>query len=269
MKCPKCQGINEQEAKFCIHCGAKLNLATTDSVEPSAPAEAQPNHQTGEITPALNAQTNEFVEKVVEISKDYWSFTLNALKSPYEASKRITDDKPNLINGLITAILFSLFLPLFTYFYTRRVSSGWLVPSFLEGVVIPFFVILIVTALSIAIVFAIVRLIKADIDILLVFTRFMTLMILPTALIIIAFVLSLINVLSISMLIAGLALFIVFLVSFQTIFSIKETHSRGGGIDVSYVFLINFFLLMIIFLLIGEAVLGSIMKQLDFLNYFF
>src|SRR5699024_5955897 len=208
-------------------------------------------------------QSSPFVEKTKEIAKNYWTFLTKVFQSPYRTSQEVTDDSPDLINGLITVILFSLFMPLFVYFYTRSVSGGWVAPTFLDTVVIPFFIFLIVIALVVAIIFAVVRLMKINIDYLAVFTRFAALIVLPTAIVLLAIVLSLINANALSFILGGFALFITFLASFASIFSIKETHYQEGGLDLIYVVLINYLAILVIFLLLGDALLGS------FLSYFY
>lgn len=265
MNCPKCQAVNDSNAKFCVNCGSELDSV----VEQDPPPPHEDNEQTEDLSGNQvegNPQpdeVNKYIEKTKEIGKSYWAFLPNALKSPFEASKQVTDSKEDLINSLITAIIFALFVPLFMYASATSMFGEWLRPPFFQTVIIPFFIFIILLGVMVAIIFAVVRLMKAEIDFLLVFTRFATLLVVPTCLVLLSVLFSLFNAYFFSSLLLSLALFIVFLTSIGTIVSIKETHKKDGGIDLIYVIIINYLVIFLVIILLGDALLGDLIN--DFL----
>lgn len=291
MYCPKCQTVNNPDSKFCTNCGAKLdpkveesnipplgaseqvdqdqaNLVETNEQHTQQPANQVEENEQFEQEPSNQieekpqpTEPNEFVEKTKEISKNYWSYVLNALKSPFEASKQVTNNRTDLINSLITVIIFSLLTPLMIYFSSLKVPRFLYEPSFFDTVIIPFFIYLIVLAALVGIIFACVQLMKVEIDISLIFTRFATLLNIPACLVLLSIILLAFNAYFISTILFSIGLIMISLVNIGTMISIKETHYKKGGLDFIYVIIINNAAILLIILLLGDAFIGELFNS--------
>ncbi|WP_440897987.1 hypothetical protein ACS127_08495 [Amphibacillus sp. Q70] len=262
MNCPECQAVNEPDAKFCVSCGVELNPVVEQDPPPPEDNEQTENVAVDEVEESSqSAEPNEFIEKTKEISKSYWGFLPKALKSPFEASKQVTDSKEDLINSLITVVIFALFVPLFMYTSATSMFGEWLRPPFFQTVIFPFFIFILFLGAMVAIIFAVVRLMKAEIDFLLVFTRFATLLVAPTSLVLLSVIFSILNAYFFSSLLLSLALFLASLASIGTIVSIKETHKKDGGIDLIYVIIINYLILFLVIILLGDVLLGDLFND--------
>lgn len=276
MKCAKCGTENPNLAKFCVSCGEELDPSVnkfmdvedkaeepvSQQEEQAAPQENQVHE--GEPVPRAETQPNEFVEQTKAISKSYWGFVLDALKAPFEAAKRVGAEQSDLIHGLITLVIFALFVPLTLYFSSRGMFGGWVRPPFWETVVLPFIMLLILVAVMVGIIFGVARFMRSEVDFMQVYTRFMTLMVIPAGLAILALLFSVLNAYTFSTILMSLSLALMMLAGIGAIFSIKETKAKPGGLDVIYVVIIYFAILMVIFMLLGDALLGNMMNQMMF-----
>src|SRR5699024_7041323 len=115
--------------------------------------------------------------------------------------------------------------------------------------------------------FAVARLMKSEIDFMQVFTRFMTFMIIPAGLAVLTFIVSIFNAYLFSTLLLALIFLTVSLASIGTIFTIKETKEKSGGLDVMYVVIIHFLIISLVLGLFGDALLGQLMNQLNPFNF--
>lgn len=276
MKCAKCGTENPNLAKFCVSCGEELEPSVnkfmdvedkaedpvSQQEEQAAPQENQVHE--GEPVPRAETQPNEFVEQTKAIGKSYWGFVLDALKAPFGATKRVGAEQSDLIHGLITLVIFALFVPLTLYFSSRGMFGGWVRPPFWETVVLPFIMLLILVAVMVGIIFGVARFMRSEIDFMQVYTRFMTLMVIPAGLAILALLFSVLNAYTFSTILMSLSLALMMLAGIGAIFSIKETKAKPGGLDVIYVVIIYFAILMVIFMLLGDALLGNMMNQMMF-----
>lgn len=276
MKCAKCGTENPNLAKFCVSCGEELEPSAnkfmdvedkaeepvSQQEEQAAPQENQVHE--GEPVPRAETQPNEFVEQTKAIGKSYWGFVLDALKAPFGATKRVGAEQSDLIHGLITLVIFALFVPLTLYFSSRGMFGGWVRPPFWETVVLPFIMLLILVAVMVGIIFGVARFMRSEIDFMQVYTRFMTLMVIPAGLAILALLFSVLNAYTFSTILISLSLALMMLAGIGAIFSIKETKAKPGGLDVIYVVIIYFAILMVIFMLLGDALLGNMMNQMMF-----
>ncbi|MFS0783782.1 hypothetical protein [Bacillus sp. 1P06AnD] len=156
MKCRNC-GHENEGGKFCEKCGTKLEDARSEVAAASATQQE----------PVKN-QPSQYIESTKKISKMYFSYFLDVLKHPYANSQSV--NKEYMVNGIITIILFSLFIPLMTYFGLKGLMSNFnefgsdlfgvgmdMAPPFTAVVVKPFFAYLIFIALVITFTFAAVR----------------------------------------------------------------------------------------------------------------
>lgn len=275
MICGKCQTINNDDAKFCINCGKQIDHLKQNPVEnePEVKVEATATQATDENpTSAAGAKSvqppkrpmepDPTIEMAKEIGQSFWNYLLNGLKAPYQASKEVGAKQADLINGLITLIIFSAFLPLSVYLSGTMLMPGWGRPSFIRTVVIPFFLFILFIAITVAVLFAVARLMNSNIDFLQVFTRFMTFMIIPAGLALLSFVVSIFNAYLFSTILMSLVFLTMFLASIATIFTIKDTKEKPGGLDVTYVIIIHFLIMTIVLLLFSDALIGQLINQM-------
>ncbi|WP_027085990.1 zinc ribbon domain-containing protein [Cohnella panacarvi] len=118
MQCNSCGQTNPEGSKFCVKCGA--------SIETAAAAEA------GQAFPHLGAgqsgrqdqpsQPNPQLEQIKQVSSQYWKHFVQTLKQPTRIGE--TTNESNMVNGIITMVLFSLMLPLIVYFTLKNTVGG-------------------------------------------------------------------------------------------------------------------------------------------------
>ncbi|SET81057.1 zinc-ribbon domain-containing protein [Salinibacillus kushneri] len=259
MHCPQCGTPNDQDAKFCISCGTKLEQAAMNiernSQEDTYPQE-EPNIQT-----QANTQSNQYVTQGKEIGRNYLHFIPDAIKHPFETSKKVHES--DQVNAIITVILFALLLPLYFYTATNKMTGGYIQVPFFDVVLKPFLILLIFFAALIAVIFAISKLMKVELPFLKVLTQFGTLMVVPTALLLLSllFLLLSINMFSTIILFLSLALFSISMTA--TLFTVKSYQYEEGGLDVVYGILLTNIAVVIIMMIIGDSIIGNLMEQLN------
>ncbi|WP_317949617.1 zinc ribbon domain-containing protein [Rossellomorea marisflavi] len=104
--CGNCQHAND-EGNFCENCGAKLGEGEIP-VAGGAQVQVQPNQQ---LETAKNA------------SKIYFGYFLDQLKAPHAKIREVGNT--HLINGFITIVLFSLFLPAMVFYGIKENIKGF------------------------------------------------------------------------------------------------------------------------------------------------
>ncbi|KYD09091.1 MULTISPECIES: zinc ribbon domain-containing protein [Heyndrickxia] len=195
MKCPNCQHENEG-GNFCENCGTRLLEQAGNEVAASATHPIQ--------TPSEKAQSNQYVEATKKISKQYFQYFIQVLKKPYANSHSVGEE--HFVNGIITIILYSLFIPFILYFGVKILFSGInrfgslfganinAGPPFAETVIIPFFGYLVLTILVITFTFAAIRLGKVQVGYKEVLARFSSFLIPFVAILLIGLIFAIIKI---------------------------------------------------------------------------
>ncbi|MCZ0702978.1 hypothetical protein J2T56_001308 [Natronobacillus azotifigens] len=268
MHCPNCNASLDADAKFCTSCGSKITDAPNQLGDQAKAggAEQEPVQNNTAQTPQTPAQPNPQVEQVKKASKDYWNFLPSALLHPFATSKKMTDSKSDMINGIITLVLFSLFVPFFSYFAARNMVSNSLLgsfytPTFMDYVVTPFFLFLIFFAVLIGIKFGVAQLMKAPISYVGVLTRFASMLVLPTALAALGMLFALLGGGFGAFLIA-LAMSFASIASMATLFSIKETSGTDTGLDIFYGIVLTYVGVGIFILIVGDIFIAQIIDSI-------
>ncbi|QHZ45548.1 zinc ribbon domain-containing protein [Bacillus sp. NSP9.1] len=234
MTCSKC-GHQTDGGRFCENCGANLS-AESDSAG----------------TKAETAQTQMYVEAAKKASSMYFSFCLRALKRPYKEMKNAGEQ--HFTNSIITMVVFAIIVPLTFYFGLKgffdslgRYSGIWsgsdMMPTFFDIVVKPAFTFAIYIFLLFVFTYAGVRIQGAQAPFKEVMGRFGALLVPFTALLVIAFLLSLMKTaLFLSVLLFALC-GIVFLIPPAVLYSYHE--KAKGAVDMIYSTLLVYLMTLI------------------------
>lgn len=153
MQCPNC-GQQTEPGKFCTNCGAQLSgeetAAASDPINNVGQGATPPiDNSQAETTQGKSA--NETAAKLKKEASDFWRFFLKLLKEPSAAQKC---DSKSLIPGIITMVIFSLFIALGTYLAARQISSFFMSVSFVDSFLIPFVQFMVLFAVLAALTFA-------------------------------------------------------------------------------------------------------------------
>ncbi|MDQ0223872.1 zinc ribbon domain-containing protein [Metabacillus niabensis] len=279
MICSNC-GHQNEGGKFCVKCGTKLVGETAEqqqaaTVEPTIPVSNQPvQPEQAETTfsaqptrpeqPVQPAEPNKHVEAAKNVSKLFFSYFIDGLKNPTKAAQSVGQEQ--FVNGLITMILYALFIPLTIYFGLKVVIANLLekiagifpdefdffdvtqMISFYEqpgfsSVLKPIFYSLIIIAIIVLLTFVVIKLGRVQLNIKELIARFGAFSIVPTALLLVALILSIIKVdIFLYVWFFGL-LGLLFVVPF-TIYSFKK--DVPFGLDGIYGTIIMFIVILII-----------------------
>ena len=268
MNCPRCTNPIEEGSRFCTHCGGKVGgleqAATFETEIPSAPRTSQPDTtyvpQPQQPEQRTNIQDNPYVKQGKEISKMYFSFALQALKSPYKLSQ--SAGERDLTNGIISLVLIALMLPLYSFIGAKKVTRGYVDTSFFDVVVIPLFVLLIFLLAVTATLFLAAKMMRVDISFKAVMAKFGTIMTLPAVLFLLATISLIIGIYVLS----GLFIFIGALTMSYSVtaivFSLKS-HGSAGGVDAYYGVFITYFIIAILFLILGESIFSAMVDSIE------
>ncbi|CEG29120.1 hypothetical protein [Bacillus sp. B-jedd] len=232
-------------------------------------------------SPASNAQAtpNQYLETTKTVSRQYLKFVLQVLKKPFSSSHQVGGEQ--FVNAIITICLFSLFIPVMFYFALKGFLSdignlgGGLFgnamqnisPPFGTVVVKPFFGYIVFVLLISAFIFAAVKLGKIQVAFKDVVSRFGTLLIPFTALMLVAVLLSILKISFAFALLFISLVGLIFLVPTLVISSYKNPDNNG--LDILYGSLLSYVLTFITLAIMGEFLFDAIKSSLgSFLNPF-
>ncbi|WP_246041863.1 hypothetical protein [Robertmurraya kyonggiensis] len=220
--------------------------------------QVPPSYQNSQTVPGNGQQ---YLEKGKTISKLYFSYFLSVLKSPVPTAERI--GKKELTNGIITIVLFALMIPLMTFFGLKGLlEDSFYSPdvSFSAVVLKPFFTLVVILALIAVIIFGVIKLGKSPASLLDVISRLGAFLVVPTALLFIALIISLIgSVFFAVFLILGLvgASLIIPLI----VYSFKREINKG--LDTFYCTFLVYIGIAILFVVLGEQAFYEIENMIN------
>ncbi|MRX72835.1 zinc ribbon domain-containing protein [Bacillus lacus] len=245
-QCNNCNHENEEEGKFCENCG--IPLGGTVIQEVAATAEGAPS--------PVNQQASQYIEEAKKISKMYFSYFLEVLKKPYSSSVNV--GKEHFLNGIITIALFSVLIPLITYFGLKGVLSDLnflgeelnIKPPFTDIVLKPTFAYAIFVFLVAVFTFVSIKLGRVNISFQEVTARFGSFLIPAVALLGLGLIMSILKIkLFVFFVFLGF-ITAAFLVPPLVIASFKKQSQEG--VDVIYGSLLTYFLTFIAMLIMGD-----------------
>lgn len=277
LECTNC-GHKQEVGEFCASCGAALKPASeqvseTVEVEQSpanpevAAAAIKEKQQASEpvvpVETSEAAEPNEILVKAKKVSRNYLHYLLATLKRP---AVLFDAKKPELINGLISFVLFSVFFALTTFLLAHKINKA----SFYGDVYpVPFFSTyfaslfgIIITAVLIAgAVFLVNKLFGKGSSFLTVLSIYAGHITIPLVLIILGFVLIIINAISItSFLLSGAASLVIGIIPIYIVISLLK--DRPKLVDAFYGFLIYIlfiaFVTIVLISVLADSFLGNL-----------
>lgn len=261
MKCSVCGHINDADSKFCIKCGKKIVVTNEgqgiDSMELNTGVDD--NAGSKAISNPVNSE-NENMNKFKEFVSDFWKYYVDLILRPTSMVNSL--NQKQLTNGLIMIVLFSLLLPLQTYFAFSGSSFSFIKPSFTETVVQPFFYLLLFVVGMAGLIYATMKIAKTDGDFTTVLARFGGLLAIPVSFQIIALILLKISP-SIAMmfnLLGFMGLLLAILYTFQSFVKGKEI--KGDLLHYVYGILVVLFIFLA---LLGKTFIENQMGSLFYM----
>ncbi|WP_449537898.1 zinc ribbon domain-containing protein [Ferdinandcohnia sp. Marseille-Q9671] len=253
MYCSNC-GHQNDGGKFCEKCGTPLQA--TSQNQTAATVENTNQNYVQQPTQTQNTTSNQVLEATKNISKLYFGYFLQGLKSPTSMAQNV--DGSQFINGLITMILYAISIPLMVYFGFK---GDYFSPSFSDAVITPTIYYLIFIGFTALVTFIVIKFGKVQASIKDVFARFGAFLIVPTAFLLVALLFSLIQIkLFLLLLLFGfLGLFII--VPF-TIYSYKQNNQ--GGLDGIYSTFITYLAIIILLLTVARVAIERIIDSISF-----
>ncbi|WP_316569188.1 zinc ribbon domain-containing protein [Neobacillus sp. YIM B06451] len=267
MNCPNCNHHNSG-GKFCEKCGTNLTTGAQNESAATVEFTAAPTQTANGST-----ATNQYLETTKAISRQYIKFVLEVLKKPFSTSTQVGGEQ--FINAIITVCLFSLFVPLMSYFVLKGIISDMgnfggglfgnavreITPPFGSVVIKPFFGFIVFVLLISAFTFAAVKLGKVNATFKEVASRFGTLLVPFTALMLVAVLFSLLKISFAFVLLIISLIGLIFLVPALVISSYKSPFNNG--LDIAYGSLLTYVLTFITLMIMGEFLFDAIASGLE------
>jgi hypothetical protein len=260
MICPNCSHNNEG-GNFCEKCGSKL----TDSITQETAATLQ----------STQVQSNQYLEATKKVSKMYFNFFLEVLKKPYASTVGV--GKEHFINGIITLILFSFFVPLTMYFGIKKYISdfsesglgGWFgaeeiaKPSFTDLVLQPTFAYAVLILLVLVITFGAIKMAKVELSFQEAIARFGSFLIPFVGILLLALILSILKI--------KFFLYILLLGFFGAILTVPPLviasykKNSQAGLDVIWGTVITYLLTFIVIKVMDDLLFGSFLQMIGYM----
>ena len=267
MKCQQC-GHENEGGRFCENCGNPLIETTGNETQQVVPQVN--NEHTG------TSQTDDYLKKIINHSKQYFTYFMDVLKKPY-VSLHASGGNQHFIYAIITFVLYSFLIPLLIYFGLNAIidkvsaltfSFGTSIDvtlPFMDVVIKPFLGLGLFMILVIAFTYISIKLGRINVTFKEVFTRFGMLLIPFVTILVIGLLLSILEVsLFIYFLVIGLMGSIFIAVPMLIVFYKKQ--STEEGLDVLYGTLLTYVLTFIVVLIMGEMLFDSLITSIQ--SYF-
>lgn len=282
MNCKNCHAPLESDAKFCTNCGTPVEQTVNESIQASVeqtPTESshqmnqQATQQSGTSTTdsvkqtLSNIQENEYVEKGKVYAINYWGFAKQALKAPFKTAKKMQDPDIQL-HGMTTIGLYAFLMPLLSFFMLQTFNNYLDVPFF-DVVLKPFAIIAIFSLVMVAVLFGVGRLMRVNVSYKAVLGAYGTLHALPVALLLLSMILLIFNNYGLITLVLTFMFLIATTINVSVLFALKSQLADEVGLDVVYGIILSYIALIILILIVGDSIMGSMMMDIEALLYEF
>ncbi|WP_106496162.1 zinc ribbon domain-containing protein [Lentibacillus sp. Marseille-P4043] len=272
LTCSNCN--HEQESgKFCEACGQPMYV-DVDQAESQQTVAASTETRPNQPNPATEQtlQPNQNVETAKKALKQYWGYFLDLLKNP---STAFTVNESYLLNGVITIALYMVLFSLGVYFYANSIFKSF-GSFFMSDSSLPFTIvlqliifILIILAVAFFSAFAMIKIGNHQDSIKLLLAQFGSLLVPFTLLNAIAFLGGIIG--SGQLIMIPISISLLFSIVFVPVLFVYEkvaTINQHG--QKVYLSLATVIIMSIIFYILGDALLSSLLEDLDrVLGYIF
>lgn len=259
MYCPDCGAVVEKEANFCGGCGTSLTEEETQDFPVANVQQEQQAQQRVPMRAAHKKDNSEYVGKAQLISKQFFQFTSQTFKAPFNVSRQVNDR--DLTSGIIANVLLAFFIAFNFYLMMRDMSSGFVNVPFFSTVFQPFFYILIFLTVFIAVNFGIAKLMKVDVSFLGVIAKFGSLNAISVTFFFFSSLFGLLslNTFSTFLFFIGLSLFGISTV--VLLFSLNAEKSSKEGLDVFYGLFISNLTMAVIYFLVWMSIFERIVDE--------
>ncbi|WP_433748411.1 hypothetical protein [Paenibacillus amylolyticus] len=300
MQCPVCNHENG-DAQFCERCGTNLTQTTSspslvknpESAAASEPeytrwsstqntsSEAPVRHNTPSVSTQKQQTTestgtndhasagdnssnqwnnivqNEKVQQAKEVSKQYLSYFLSVLARPYQTMKTVGDQ--HSLNGWLTMALIAILSSTYFLITFSRIGMDGL---FISGFIRPLLFTVIILIVSIALMYAILKIEKLTFRPKTLVAQFGTLLVPAVVSLVLA---NLFIIISYSIAIALLVVsYIIIFVALNSVLFQYPLNRTKAAIDSMYSVLIaNVVVFFILYRLLGEVIIGLIRLMLS------
>ncbi|UFT99249.1 zinc ribbon domain-containing protein [Radiobacillus kanasensis] len=275
MICPNCNHEN-QGGNFCEKCGANLTAVN----ETAATVQASVDESTAAQSTKNEQESNQYLETTKNVSKQYFGHFVDRLKKPYENSYMSGSDQ--FVNGIITMVLYALFIPLIFFFTLKGLisdidtfsgglfggSAEAFTPPFSDVVVKPFFAYFVFIVLVAITCFGAITLGKVQVNVKEVIGRFGSFLVPFVAILLIALLLSILKVnFSLVILLIGMS-GSMFMVPPLVIASFKRNGNQG--LDTFYGSLLTYVVIFILLYIMGDFLFEAVKSVISsFLSFGF
>ncbi len=259
MKCPNC-GHENEGGRFCENCGKQLVDTAESQVQQQAIPQA--NHENTD-----SSQTEDYLKKTKDQSKQYINYFIDVLKKPY-VSLHSSIESQHFIHAIITLVLYCLLIPLMMYFGVKGLINNInlleevdITLPFMDMVFKPFLAYAILMVLVVAFTFVSIKLGRVNVTFKEVLTRYGILLIPFVLILAIGLILSILNV---SMFVIFLAIGLIgsMYVAVPVLIAFYKKNNPGEGLDVVYGTLLTYILTSIAMLIMGEILFDSLIETI-------
>lgn len=269
MKCPNCQQENEA-GRFCVHCGSSLEQSRNDEVSAVLEKEMNTPYVQPQIVQPIaqnnGQQPNAYLQNAKHISQSYFSYFSEILKKPYAMAKQVGTEQ--LLNGIISIILYALILPLVTYLFIKMNNlDTYIISPFLNIVIRPMIGYAVFAVLVGTFTYAALKLNKVTVSYKEIISKLGAWLVPFTAILVIAGLLALLK----------FEIFILFLIIgfFGLIFTVPvflilnyKQDNTVGGLDTIYSILLTYAATFILLRIMGQWLFEMLAKAFAYNSFF-
>jgi hypothetical protein len=225
----------------------------------------EPSINTNTTTNRPAVQSKIQLQQMKQISKQYFSYFLEVLKSPVSVGQ--TSNAGHVVHAFITLGLFALLLPLIVYFYLRSTIGdisfmGFETHvSFGRVVIKSFFILALIVLAGNSVLFLVLKMGKVEVKYKEVLARFGSFMVPSVALFTVALLFSLIGAHSVMGLFITGGLFAWFASVGFVIYSFKKDNT--SGLDAFYGVLITYVATLLLLYLFADDIFSNLIGGID------
>ena len=169
-------------------------------------------------------------------------------------------------HGMATVGLYSFLMPLLLFFIVKRFNT-YMEVSIFDVVIKPFVIMLIVSILMAGVLFGVGRLMRVNVSYKAVLGAYGSLHVLPVALLLLSIILLVFNNYGLITLILVFSFLVTMFINVTILFALKSQIDEEIGLDVFYGIILSYIALMIIALIVGDSILGSLMGDMENILY--